>query len=317
MGNKAKRMFEAAYGRFGIAAFNVFSAEQVQSVFSGATRCRAPILVAITPAARGYLHPEIIEGMIRGAEEAFPEAVFSVHLDHGNPAHCLDAIESGFYDSVMIDASHQEFDENIRVTREIVQAAHAAGVAVEAELGIVGGAEDDLSVEATRARVTNPDLAAQFEARTGCDSLAVAIGTSHGAYKFEGEARLEREVLRRIAEKLPRFPLVLHGASAVPRDEIERINAAGGRLGTAASGVPASEIREAIKLGVCKINIATDMRLIWARVHREFFLEQPDKFDLMVPGRTHMEALADFVVGKCIMLGGEGMASAVSEVLDS
>ncbi|HUV14752.1 MAG TPA: class II fructose-bisphosphate aldolase [Acidobacteriota bacterium] len=317
MGNRTKQMFQAAYGKFGIGAFNVFSAEQVQAVFLGARRCQAPILVAVTPAARGYLSPEIIEGMIRGAGRAFPEVVFSVHLDHGNQSHCLDAIESGFYSSVMIDASHEEFEENIRATTEIVRVAHAVDVAVEAELGILGGVEDDISVEARMARVTDPDLAAQFVERTGCDSLAVAIGTSHGAYKFKGEAELEMDVLQRIGEKLPGFPLVLHGASAVPRSEIERINAAGGRLGMSASGVPERDIREAIRLGVCKINIATDMRLIWARAHREFFLDQPDKFDLIVPGKTHIEALARYVAEKCTTLGGQGMARMVSEVMDS
>lgn len=317
MGNKTKQMFRAAYGKFGIGAFNVFSAEQVQAVFSGAGRCQAPILVAVTPAARGYLRPEMIAGMISGAEKAFPDVVFSVHLDHGNQSHCLDAIESGCYSSVMIDASHEEFEENIRITAEIVRAAHEVDVAVEAELGILGGDEDDISVEARMARVTDPDMAAEFVERTGCDSLAVAIGTSHGAYKFRGEAELEMDVLQRIGEKLPDFPLVLHGASAVPRNEIERINAAGGRLGISASGVPEREIREAIKLGVCKINIATDMRLIWARAHREFFLEQPDKFDLIVPGKTHMEALAAYVSEKCTTLGGQGMARTVSEVMDS
>lgn len=317
MGNKTEQMFRAAYGKFGIGAFNVFSAEQVQAVFSGAGRCQAPILVAVTPAARGYLRPEMIAGMISGAEKAFPDVVFSVHLDHGNQSHCLDAIESGSYSSVMIDASHEEFEENIRITAEIVRAAHEVDVAVEAELGILGGDEDDISVEARMARVTDPDMAAEFVERTGCDSLAVAIGTSHGAYKFRGEAELEMDVLQRIGEKLPDFPLVLHGASAVPRNEIERINAAGGRLGISASGVPEREIREAIKLGVCKINIATDMRLIWARAHREFFLEQPDKFDLIVPGKTHMEALAAYVSEKCTTLGGQGMARTVSEVMDS
>jgi fructose-bisphosphate aldolase class II len=309
-------MFRAAYGNFGIGAFNVFSAEQVQAVFLGARRCQAPILIAVTPAARAYLSPKILEGMIRGAGEAFPDVVFSVHLDHGNQAHCLDTIEGGFFSSVMIDASHEEFEENIRVTKEIVRAAHAVGVAVEAELGILGGVEDGISVEAKRARVTDPDLAAQFVERTGCDSLAVAIGTSHGAYKFKGEGRLEMDVLQRIAEKLPGFPLVLHGASAVPRNEIERINAAGGRLGVSASGVPEQEIREAIKMGVCKINIATDMRLIWARAHREFFIEQPDKFDLIVPGKIHIEALAAYVSEKCTALGGQGMAGMELEVMD-
>jgi fructose-bisphosphate aldolase class II len=175
MENKLKEMFRAAYGRFGIGAFNVFTAEQVQSVFTGARRSQAPVLIAITPATRRYLQPQILEGMIRGAQAAFPDVVFCVHLDHGDRQHCLDAIESGFYSSVMIDASHLRFDENIAVTREVVQVAHSRGVAVEAELGVVGGVEDDISVEAKKARCTDPNLAVEFFERTECDSLAVEL----------------------------------------------------------------------------------------------------------------------------------------------
>jgi fructose-bisphosphate aldolase class II len=313
MNNNLKQMFDAARGRFAIGAFNVFSAEQVQGVFMGAQKAQAPVLVAITPAARRYLQPKVLEGLIRGTSHAFPEVRFSVHLDHGNREHCLDAIQSGFYSSVMIDASLLPFQENIATTREIVREAHARGVMVEAELGVVGGVEDDITVESKKARYTPPERAAEFVEKTGCDSLAVAIGTSHGAYKFEGEGKLEMEILETIGKLIPRFPLVLHGASAVPQREIERINAAGGHLKLGASGVPEEEIRQAIRLGVCKINIATDMRLIWARVHREFFLEHPDKFDLTIPGRSHIEALTDFVAGKCTLLGAAGQVAGLAE----
>lgn len=316
MKNKVTKLFEKAYGNFGVGAFNVFTAEQVQSVFAGASLGQAPVLIAITPAARRYLRPLLLEGMIRGAREAFPEVLFSVHLDHGDRRHCFEAIGSGFYSSIMIDGSHLSFDENVAITSEVVQAAHPQGVAVEAELGIIGGVEDDISVEAKRARCTDPEKAVEFVERTGCDSLAIAIGTSHGAYKFEGSGMLELTILERIAEKLPCFPLVLHGASAVPHREIERINAAGGKLRVSASGVPDDEIHAAILRGVCKINIATDMRLIWCRTHREFFRDEPEKFDRTVPGATEMEALSDFVFQKCKLLGASGKAPLLKKVLD-
>ncbi len=305
------RLYDIAYRKFGVGAFNIFSAEQVLAVFRGAQRSSAPVILQITPVARDYLPPEILEGMIRGAEKMYPDVVHSVHLDHGNRAHCLDAIESGVYSSVMIDASSEEFDTNIAMTKEIVEKAHAHGIDVEAELGVLSGVEDDVTVETHRARYTDPDQAAEFVARTGCDSLAVAIGTRHGAYKFSGSARLKTDILTELAHKLPGFPLVLHGASAVSKEEVKRINAAGGELCMAAAGVPASEIRDAIGLGVCKINIATDMRLIWARVHREFFKQTPERFDMVVPGTAYLDALTLFVADKCQLLGAAGQAGNV------
>jgi len=305
------QLFRASYGHYGIGAFNIFSAEQVQAVFRGAQRSKSPVILQITPVARDYLRPEILHGMIRGAQEVYPDVVYSVHLDHGNRTHCLGAIESGFYSSVMIDASEEAFEANVAVTRGIVDKAHAHGIAVEAELGVLGGIEDDILVEENEARYTDPECAVEFVSRTGCDSLAVAIGTSHGAYKFSGNARLKIEILEAIKCKLSGFPLVLHGASAVPADEVKKINAAGGELCLSAAGVPESQIKEAIAMGVCKINIATDMRLIWTRVHREFFKATPDKFDMVVPGTDYMNALSLFVAEKCELLGAAGQASSV------
>jgi fructose-bisphosphate aldolase class II len=301
-------LFKAAYGNFGIGAFNIFSAEQVQAVFQGAQQSQSPVIVQITPVARDYLRPEILDGIIRGAEKAYPDVVYCVHLDHGNRAHCLDAIESGFYSSVMIDASSEEFEANIAITKDIVDRAHARGIAVEAELGVLSGIEDDITVAAEAASYTDPDRAVEFVSRTGCDSLAVAIGTSHGAYKFSGNAALKTDILASIGRRLAGFPLVLHGASAVPVDEVKKINAAGGELLMSAAGVPESQIKEAIGLGVCKINIATDMRLIWTRVHREFFKATPEKFDMVVPGAQYMQALSQFVAEKCELLGAAGQA---------
>ena len=305
------QLFNAAYGNFGIGAFNVFNAEQVHAVFQGAHSSNSPVIIQITPVTRNYLCPEMLDGMIRGAEAVYPEVVYSAHLDHGNRAHCLDAIESGYYSSVMIDASSEAFETNIAMTRDIVEKAHAHGIAVEAELGVLSGIEDATAVKLDKACYTDPDKAVEFVARTGCDSLAVAIGTSHGAYKFSGNAKLKIEILEAINRRLPGFPLVLHGASAVPTEEVQRINAAGGELCLSAAGVPESEIKAAIGLGVCKINIATDMRLIWTRVHREFFKESPEKFDMVVPGTEYMNALSLFVVEKCRLLGAAGKASSV------
>ena len=305
---KSIEILKRAYGEFGVGAFNVFNAEQVTGVFEGAARASSPVLVAITPAARRYLYPWILEGLVRGAARAYPDVEFAVHLDHGDSIHCRSAIDSEFYSSVMIDASHENFERNIAITREIVDLAHPAGVAVEAELGILGGVEDDISVSARKARYTDPARAAEFVEKTGCDSLAVAVGTSHGAYKFEGSGSLELEILDRLGEILPGFPLVLHGASAVPRQEVERINRAGGKLSVKASGVPDEQVKEAIKRGVCKINIATDMRLIWARRHREFFRDDPGAFDPVLPGKGYISDLAEFVADKCGMLGSSGRA---------
>ncbi len=313
---KSIEILKRAYGEFGVGAFNVFNAEQVMGVFEGAATASAPVLVAITPAARRYLYPWVLEGMVRGAAKAYPDVEFAVHLDHGDYMHCLSSIDSEFYSSVMFDASREDFEQNVNLTREIVEKAHPAGVSVEAELGVLGGVEDGLSVSEKKARYTDPAKAVEFVERTGCDSLAVAVGTSHGAYKFKGSGSLEMDILDELREKLPGFPLVLHGASAVPRREVDRINRAGGNLSAKASGVPDEQVREAIRRGVCKVNIATDMRLIWARRHREFFRDNPDGFDPVVPGKGYINDLAEFVAEKCEMLGSSGRARLSEPALD-
>lgn len=295
-------IFEQAYGKSGIGAFNVFNAEQVHGIFRGARKAASPVIIQITPVARDYLHPEMLEQIISAAEKIYPEVVFTVHLDHGNYDHCISAIGSGFYNSVMIDASHQPFEENVRITREVVKAAFEKGISVEAELGVLSGAEDHLSVEEKYALYTDPRLAQEFVHRTGCDSLAVAAGTSHGAYKFSGGRGLQTGIIAEIQKRLPGFPLVLHGASAVPAEEVDRINLAGGKIRDDAKGAGETELLEAIRYGVCKINIATDMRLIWTRIHREFFRDEPGKFDMVIPGRKYMDALESFVCEKCIFL---------------
>jgi fructose-bisphosphate aldolase, class II len=299
------QLYEKAYTNYGIGAFNVFNAEQVHGVFRGAMVSVSPVIIQLTPVAREYLHAEMLNSIIADAEKIYPEVEFIVHLDHGNYEHCLEAVEMGGYNSIMIDASHEPFEENIRITKEIVDRAHAHGIAVEAELGVLSGVEDHLNIDEKHSFYTNPAQAREFVERTGCDSLAVAVGTSHGAYKFSGGAGLQLSVLAEIQKQLPLFPLVLHGASAVPFDEVERINRAGGQLQTDAKGTDPDELLEAIKLGVCKVNIATDMRLIWTRIHREFFQNEPEKFDMVVPGKRYMDELESFVANKCLFLKGE------------
>jgi len=298
-----KKLLSQAYGHYGIGAFNVFNAEQVLGVFRGAQKVGYPVIVQITPVARNYIHPELLEGMIAGAAQHFPDVTFSVHLDHGNEQHCLQAIEEGNYSSVMIDASHESFEENVRITKKIVDQAHSKGIWVEAELGVLSGVEDHLKVDDDKALYTDPAQVERFIALTGCDSLAVAIGTSHGAYKFSGGRGLRLDILAAIRNRLAAgYPIVLHGASAVPTDEIVRINQAGGQLKSDAKGTDETELQQAIRLGVCKINIATDMRLIWTRVVREFFRDHPDQFDPVISGKIYMEALEMFVAEKCKML---------------
>jgi fructose-bisphosphate aldolase class II len=244
----------------------------------------------------------MLESAIEAAEKIYPNVTFTVHLDHGNYDHCIKAIESGYYNSIMIDASHKHFEENILITSEIAGRAHAKGISVEAELGVLTGVEDNLSVEEKQALYTDPAQAEEFIRRTGCDSLAVAAGTSHGAYKFSGGQGLQLNILSDIQKRVPGFPLVLHGASAIPHEEVKRINNAGGKIKKDAKGTDDMELLTAIKYGVCKVNIATDMRLIWTRIHREFFRDSPEKFDMVIPGKEYMNALELFVSDKCTFL---------------
>lgn len=299
MRSSSAAILKEAYGKRGVAAFNVFTMEQVQGVFRGAASVQLPVLIQLTPAARKYAQPSMLSAMIAAAEELHPSAQFAVHLDHGDPDHCASAIVSGNYSSVMIDASHEPFEKNIAVTAEIVRRAHDRGISVEAELGVLSGVEDEMTVEAGHSRYTDPDQVEEFVRRTGCDYLAVAVGTSHGAYKMSGGRGLQLPILQEIQRRLPGYPLVLHGASNVPPGEVERINAAGGALAGSAKGVDENELRQAIRFGVTKVNVATDLRLLWTRIHREFFRDTPDLFDPVVPGKKYMEEIERFVAEKC------------------
>lgn len=309
-----KKLFELAYGKYAIGAYNINNLEQTMGLFRGNLDSQAPFIIQLSKGARSYTHKIMLEGLIRSADQVFPDAIFAVHLDHGDEVACNDCINSGFYSSVMIDASHEGFEDNIAITKRVVDAAHARGVVVEAELGQLGGVEEHVSVSEADAKLTNPDQAKEFVERTGVDSLAVAIGTSHGAYKFSGSQALRLDVLAKIQEQLPGFPLVMHGSSSVPQEEVERINSAGGSM-RGAKGVDADQFVHAAKLGVTKVNIDTDGRLVWTRVHREFFLENPENFDLRPPGKVFMNEYAKFIAGKNVKLGSAGQLPLVREAL--
>jgi fructose-bisphosphate aldolase class II len=301
-----EKLFKAAYGRYAVGAYNINNLEQTAGLFRGHAQSKAPFIIQISRGARKYTDKRFLEAMIRAAEQIYPEVVFAVHLDHGDEASCYDCIDSGFYSSVMIDASHEPFDKNVEITKRIVGRAHARGVSVEAELGMLGGVEEDIVGSVC---LTEPAEAQDFVQKTGCDSLAVAIGTSHGAYKFKAEPGkklgLHFEVIEEIQKRLPGFPMVMHGSSSVPKSEIDRINAAGGSM-KETSGVPEEDFIPAAKLGVCKVNIDTDGRLVWTRVHREFFRDQPEKFDLRDPGKIYVEEYAKMIEGKSAVLGSTG-----------
>ncbi len=319
-----KELFKHAYGNYAVGAYNINNLEQTVGLFRGNlgkaasnadnvdTSKAAPFIIQISRGARDYTDKRFLEAMIRTAEEVFPEVIFAVHLDHGTEEVCYDCIESGFYSSVMIDASHHEFEKNIEITRRVVERAHAKGIVVEAELGQLGGVEEDVVGSVC---LTQPDQAAEFIEKSGCDSLAVAIGTSHGAYKFSGSQGLRVDVLEKIQKAVPKnFPLVMHGSSSVPKEWVDRINAAGGKLANA-SGVDENQYLPAAKLGVCKINIDTDGRLVWCAIHRESFRDDPANFDLRPPGKKFMAAYAQYIAHKNGKLGSAGQLESVRKSL--
>ena len=292
------QLFRAAYGKFAVGAYNINNMEQALGLFEGHAKAQAPFIVQLSKGARKYANPKMIEGIIRSAEELYPELIFAVHLDHGDEETCYDCIDSGFYSSVMIDASHESFEKNVEITKRVVERAHAKGISVESELGMLGGVEEDIQVDEKHAMLTDPEEARKFVELTGCDSLAVAIGTSHGAYKSSGKQGLHFDRIEEIQRLLPNTPLVMHGSSSVPREEVERINGAGGKMDPSAQGVNADEFARAVKLGVTKVNIDTDGRLVWTRVHREFFRDKPEQFDFRAPGKIFIQEYADFIVNK-------------------
>jgi fructose-bisphosphate aldolase class II len=314
-------LYRVAFGKFAIGAYNINNAEQTMGLFRGCIESQAPFIIQISKGARKYTEKRMLEAIIRSAQDIFPDAVFAVHLDHGDEETCYDCIKSGFYSSVMIDASHHDFEENIAITARVVEQAHAVGISVEAELGMLGGVEEDIAVDEGNACLTNPEEAVEFIRRTGCDALAAAIGTSHGAYKFKGQQSLHFEVIEQIeanlaAAGMPHTPIVMHGSSSVPKEEVRRINAAGGTLDPTACGVNEEEYLPAAKLGVTKVNIDTDGRLVWTRVHREYFRDKPGDFDFRPPGKIFIDEYAKFIAHKNTKLGSAGTVGQVRAAIE-
>ncbi|MCR4667509.1 MAG: class II fructose-1,6-bisphosphate aldolase [Desulfovibrio sp.] len=272
-----KEMFAKAYaGQFAIGAFNVNNMEIIQGIMQAASEEKSPVILQVSAGARKYAGQRYIMKLVEAALADDSSVPVCVHLDHG-PSYemCKDCIDGGFT-SVMIDGSHLPYEENVALTKKVVEYAHDHNVWVEAELGKLAGVEEHVS--SAEHVYTDPDQAVDFVGRTGCDSLAIAIGTSHGAYKFKGDAKLDFPRLEVISKKLPNYPLVLHGASSVPQEFVELCNKFGGQVG-GAKGVPEDMLRKAAKLGVCKINVDTDIRLALTASIRQFMTEHPEQFD--------------------------------------
>lgn len=306
-----KKMFEMAYKNgYAIGAFNVNNMEITQGIVQAVAETKSPLILQISRGARSYASMPYLKAIIDVAVAENPEIPIAMHLDHGDTFEtCKQCVDDGFT-SVMIDGSHHPFEENIRVTKEVVDYAHAHGVVVEAELGQLGGIEEDvvgISEEDVMNHLTNPDQAVEFVEKTGVDSLAVAIGTSHGAYKFKTAPKLAFEVIEQISERLPGFPLVMHGSSSVLKEFKDLINKYGGAMPDA-MGVPEEAITKASKMAVCKVNIDTDLRMALTAKIREVFSTKPDEFDprkYLGPGR---EAIYEMVLHKLKVLGCIGKA---------
>lgn len=271
-----KEMFKKAYeGGYAIGAFNISNLEQVQGVLKAAKAKNSSVMLQASSSAIKYTGPKTLVNMVETASNELGLDV-ALHLDHGSNLDAVKmCIDAGFT-SVMIDGSHHEYEENVRITKEVVDYAHERGVVVEAELGVLAGIEDD--VVAAHHVYTDPDQAVDFVERTGVDSLAIAIGTSHGAFKFKGEAKLRFDILEEIQNKLPGFPIVLHGASSVDPEVIETCNKYGGNI-AGAKGIPIDMLRKATSMAVCKINMDTDLRLAMTAAVRKFLVENPKEFD--------------------------------------
>lgn len=274
----SKEMFEKAYkGGYAIGAFNVNNMETIQGIVEAAKEEKAPLILQVSSGARKYANPIYLKKLVEAAVEDSGLPI-CLHLDHGDTFElCKDCIEKGFT-SVMIDASHHSFAENIKITKNVVDYAHDHGVVVEAELGRLAGIEDAVNVSDADAMYTNPEQVQEFVSKTNVDSLAIAIGTSHGAYKFKGEAKLRFDILEEVAKRLPGFPIVLHGASSVPQYLVEAINQYGGNM-PGAKGVPEDMLRRAASMAVCKINIDSDLRMAVTATIRKYFSDNPSHFD--------------------------------------
>ena len=314
-------MFKKAYdGGYAIGAFNVNNMEIVQGITEAAQEEKAPLILQVSKGARAYANHTYLVKLVEAAVIECPDIPIALHLDHGPDFETCKACIDGGFTSVMIDASSKPFEENIASTKKVVEYAHDHGVVVEAELGTLAGVEDDVKVSAEDSSYTRPEEVEEFVTRTGCDSLAIAIGTSHGAYKFTPAQCTRNEkgilvppplrfdVLEEVSKRLPGFPIVLHGSSSVPQEYVKMINEHGGKMPDAI-GIPEEELRHAAELSVCKINIDSDLRLTMTGTIRKFFEEHPDKFDpreYLKPARANIK---DLVRHKLIhVLGCAGKA---------
>jgi fructose-bisphosphate aldolase class II len=289
----SKKMFEKAYkGGYAIGAFNVNNMEIIQGITEAAKEAQAPLILQVSAGARKYAKHVYLMKLIEAAIEDTGLPI-CVHLDHGDSFEiCKSCIDGGFT-SVMFDGSHHTFEDNIKETKRVVEYAHERGVVVEAELGRLAGVEDDIKVSKEDSSYTDPDEVEEFVSKTGVDSLAIAIGTSHGAYKFQGEAKLRFYILEEVQRRLPGFPIVLHGASSVIPEFVEKINKYGGKM-PGAQGVPEEMLRKAASMAVCKINIDSDLRLAMTSSIREHFALNPDHFDprqYLAPARENIKQL--------------------------
>ena len=299
-------MFKKAYdGGYAIGAFNVNNMEIVQGITEACREEKAPVILQVSKGARAYANHTYLVKLVEAAVIECPEIPIALHLDHGPDFETCKACIDGGFTSVMIDASSKPFAENIEITRKVVEYAHDHGVVVEAELGTLAGIEDEVKVAAHAASYTRPEEVEEFVTKTGCDSLAIAIGTSHGAYKFTAAQCTRNEqgilvppplrfdVLEEVSRRLPGFPIVLHGSSSVPQNYAKMINENGGKMPDAV-GIPEEQLRHAAELSVCKINIDSDLRLAMTGTIRQFFNEHPDKFDpreYLKPARANIKEL--------------------------
>jgi fructose-bisphosphate aldolase class II len=308
-----RKMFEMAYKNgYAIGAFNVNNMEMTQGIVSAVVEEKSPLILQISRGARKYAGMNYLRAIIDVAVAENPDIPIVMHLDHGDTFEtCKQCVDDGFT-SVMIDASHHPFEENVKITRRVVEYAHDHGVVVEAELGQLGGIEEDVvGVEDASKHLTDPGQVEEFVGKTGVDSLAIACGTSHGAYKFKSEPKIAFDVIQECADRLPGFPLVMHGSSSVPREFIELINKYGGNMPNA-MGVPEEAISKAAKMAICKVNIDTDLRLAVTAKIRQVCVEAPAEFDprkYLGPGR---EAIKDMVKHKLRVLGCAGKAAECS-----
>lgn len=302
-------MFKKAYsGGYAIGAFNVNNMEIIQGITEAASELKSPLILQVSKGAREYANHTYLVKLVEAAVELYPDMPIALHLDHGDSFElCKSCIDGGFT-SVMIDMSSKSFDENVEVTKKVVEYAHAHGVVVEAELGTLAGIEDEVKVEEGKQSYTDPSTVEEFVDKTHCDSLAIAIGTSHGAYKFKPgtKPQLRFDILEEVSKRIPGFPIVLHGSSSVPQEFVEMINKYGGNM-PGAIGVPEDQLRHAAELSVCKINIDSDIRLAMTGNIRKYFAEHPDHFDprqYLKPARAAVKAMVAHKINN--VLGSAG-----------